>query len=673
MSLSDIQKKIQKLRSELQKHDYLYYVQARPQISDHQYDLLLKQLQALESEHPELITPDSPTQRVGGKPLSSFKTIEHKIPMLSMDNTYTYDELREFDERVKKNLGHNPTYCVEEKIDGVSIALIYEKGKLVLGATRGDGRFGDDVTANIKTIRAVPLSLPAPGAAYEGVVPQLLELRGEVFMPQKSFLKLNEEKEKQGEELFVNPRNACAGSLKLLDSKLVAKRELSLFVHGVGLHDSLAPKSQSEMLDFFKALGFKVNPNSKKCRNIEEVIEYCEKHQAVKDKLPYDIDGVVVKVDSFQDQAFLGSTAKSPRWMIAYKYPAEQAQTTLLDIQVQVGRTGTLTPVAILKPVFLAGTTVSRASLHNRDEIERLDVRIGDSVLVEKSGLIIPKVVGVLHDKRKTKLAKFVFPKKCPVCAGEVTSVGEEVAIRCMNLNCPAQLKAHLRHFAKREAMDIEGLGIQLINQLVDQKMAKDVADIYNLDYDKVVHLERMAEKSADNLFRAIEESKKRPLPRLIFALGISDVGEHAAQVLAQKYHSIEALAKASREELEEIHEIGEVMARSIVDFFNLKSTRLVLEKLKKAGVVFNYIEKVDRANAPLLGKTFVVTGTLSKYSRLEIQNLIRKLGGNIGSGVSKNTHFLVAGNEPGSKLKKAQELHIPILDEKAFDKLIGT
>jgi len=661
---------IEKLRQEIERHNRKYHLEARPEISDFEYDRLLKKLIQLESEHPEFFSPNSPSQRVGGAPLKEFKTIEHKIQMLSMDNTYSAEELREFDKRVRRSLERETIdYYVEEKIDGVSIALIYENGWLKTAATRGDGRFGDDVTENIKTIRSVPLKIPVAESKFKGPAPKTLEVRGEVYMPRQSFLKLNREKEKTGEEPFANPRNACAGSLKLLDPKLVAKRDLNIFIHGRGVLEGREVSTQHGLMMFLKDLGFRVIESGKICRDVEEVVRFIEKHKEGIEKLDYEIDGLVVKVDSFKDQEILGVTSKSPRWMIAYKYPAERKETLLKDIQVQVGRTGALTPVAILEPVGLSGTTVSRASLHNRDEIERLDVRIGDYVLVEKSGLIIPKVVDVVKEKRKKGLSKFKFPKHCPVCGSKVVSREDEVAVYCVNLGCVAQLKGRIRHYAQRAAMDIEGLGMALIEHLVDSKMAGNLADLYYLDIQKVEDLERMGRKSAENLFAGIEASKKRPLARLIYALGIPDVGEHMGEVLAEHFDSLEELMAASEESLMKIHEVGPVAASSIVDFFKQQGGRDVIRKLKKAGVDFALKEK---RSGVLLGKTFVITGTLKNFSRMETETLIKNAGGRVSSSVSKNTDYLVLGEEPGSKYEKAQKLKIAILGEEELARMAG-
>ncbi len=633
----------------------------------------MRELLDLEQAFPELITPDSPSRRVGGAPLKSFKTIEHKVPMLSLDNTYSREELEEFSKRVHKGLGGASFfYFVEEKIDGVSIALVYEKGLLKLGATRGDGRYGDDITENIKTLGSIPLRLPAAGNKFKGLVPDLLEVRGEAYISKDQFEAINRDKEADGDELFANPRNACAGSLKLLDPKLVAKRKLSAFVHGLARFEGKnPPASQSEAMALLRDLGFKVIPDAQRCKDMAEVFGRVDAIEKKRGGLPYDIDGVVVKVDSFEDQMTLGMTSKSPRWMIAYKYAAEQAETVLEDIKIQVGRTGVLTPVAILKPVQLAGTTVSRASLHNQDEIERLDVRVGDYVLIEKSGEIIPQVISVVVSKRKGNPAKFIFPKSCPSCGEKVGKYAAEVAVRCLNPLCPAQLKRALKHFAGREAMDIENLGVSIIDQLVEKVLVKDLADLYTLKITDVEALERMGEKSANNLIEGIEQSKKRPLHQLIFGLGILDVGVHTAFILAGKFGSLEALSEAKTEDLETLREIGPVTAESIGHFFSQDSTHRLLRKMKDAGVRTDLVEKIE-GHHPLRGKTIVLTGTLEKMERSEAEALLRKLGAHPSGSVSKKTDILVAGPGAGSKLAKAQELGIEIWDEARFVKTLG-
>ncbi|MFH0984391.1 MAG: NAD-dependent DNA ligase LigA [Candidatus Omnitrophota bacterium] len=692
MDRNEVAKKIQKLRDELDRHNHLYYIEAKPEIKDRDYDRLLRELIDLETAFPEFITSDSPSQRVGGAPLKEFRTVRHAVPMLSLDNTYSKGELDEFETRVQKGLGgktpssnvsHHALpgvfplyfdavslpcfYFVEEKVDGVSITLVYENGSLKLGATRGDGKQGDDITENIKTLGSIPLKIPARGSSFKGPVPEILEVRAEAYISREQFAQINKEKEKAGEELFANPRNACAGSLKLLDPKLVARRKLDALVHGLARFEGKnPPASQSEAMALLKDLGFKVIPDAKRCASMPEVFEVIDAIEKKRDTLQYEIDGVVVKVDRFEDQKTLGMTSKSPRWMIAYKYPAEQAETVLKDIEVQVGRTGVLTPVAILEPVQLAGTTVSRASLHNQDEIKRLDARVGDHVFIEKSGEIIPQVIAVITEKRKGKLPEFVFPQKCPVCGEEAGKVGEEVAVRCLNPLCPAQLKGALKHFAGREAMDIENLGIAIIDQLVAKGLVKDLGDLYSLKITDVEALERMGEKSANNLLDGIEQSKKRPLPSLIFALGIPEVGVHTAFILANQFGNIEKLSQATQEDLEGIREIGPTIAGKILKFFSQAATRKLLKKLEAAGVHMNIVEKVAGDN-PFRGKTIVLTGTLEKIERSTAEALLRKLGGHPSGSVSKKTNIVVAGPGAGSKLAKAQELGIPVWDESQF------
>ena len=659
MTKQDAKKRIQQLRNKIERHNRLYYVENRPVISDKEYDDLIEELIQLEDKHPEFKTPDSPTQRVGGKPTEGFKTIRHVVPMLSMDNTYSADEIRDFDERVKRNLGVKQLeYMVELKVDGASISLVYRDGKLGRGLTRGDGREGDDVTENIKTIKNIPLYLKKDA-------PRLIEVRGEVYMPNKEFLALNEDKEEKGEELFANPRNAAAGSLKLLDPKEVAKRHLNIFVHGAGAIEGTKIASQYELYQFMKLMEMRVNPEAAKFCDVEDVIRYCNEWERKKEKLDYHVDGMVIKVNSFEYQNRLGATTKSPRWMIAYKFPTEKKETKLLDIRLQVGRTGTLTPVAILEPVHIAGTTVSRSTLHNMDEIERKDIRIGDRVLVEKSGEIIPQVVKALKEKRTGKEYKFRMPKTCPACGSKTVRYEGEVAVRCENVSCEAQLKERILHFASRNAMDIEGLGEAVVEQLVNKKMVGDYSDIYYLRMEGIKALERFAEKSAQNLIDAIEKSKDRELSRLIFALGIRHVGIHAAWLLFETYGSIENIAKQGAENLQKNREIGPVMAESICVFFRNKDNATVLEKLKKAGVKMS--EKITRGKGIFLGKTVVFTGTLSFMTRNEAEELIRKQGGKPSSIVSKETDLVVIGAEPGSKYEKARKLGVKIISEEEF------
>ncbi|MFZ5801947.1 MAG: NAD-dependent DNA ligase LigA [Candidatus Omnitrophota bacterium] len=677
--------KIDQLRAEIEAHNRKYYLEAKPVISDQAFDKLLRELVDLEKRFPEWITADSPSQRVGGEPLEAFRSVVHSVPMLSLDNTYSEAELREFDERVRKGLAGVSSwkksgdlfrdgtveYFVEQKVDGVSISLRYENGVLVRAASRGDGRSGDDITANIKTIRSIPLRLEFPGKRARMKIPALLEVRGEAYIPRGQFERINREREQRGEELFANPRNACAGSLKLLDSREVASRKLDAFIHGLAeIRGGEKPTTQSDLYHYVKGLGFKVIPDGKKFRGIEAVWDWIKEFEPRRASLEYDIDGMVVKVNSFEHHAVLGTTAKSPRWMIAFKYAAEQAETVLEDIQLQIGRTGVVTPVAYLKPVQLCGTTVSRASLHNFDEIDRLDARVGDAVIVEKSGEIIPKVIRVLSEKRTRFLRKFVPPQKCPVCNGLLTRSDEEVAVRCGDPCCPAQIRARIRHFASRDAMDIEGLGAKWVDQLVEKGLIRDLADLYSLDREKILAMERMGEKSAQNLLKGIEESKERPLERLIFGLGIPQVGERAAGLLAQRFGNLDGLSKAELQALAEVHEIGEVTAAAIVDFFARSDVKRTIERLRKAGVQFNRVEKVAAAG-PFRDKGFVLTGTLSKMERREAERWIKKLGGRVSGSVSAKTDAVIVGKEPGSKLAVAQKLGVRILEEEAFFRML--
>lgn len=656
--------RIKKLRALINKHDRLYYIEDSPEISDQEYDKLMKELEGLEKIHPELITADSPTRRVSGKPIERFKTVRHIEPMLSMDNTYSAEELREFDKRIRKNLPREEVaYTVELKIDGASVSLLYKKGLLSVGSTRGDGRDGDDVTNNIKTIKSIPLRLSAG-------MPSVIEVRGEIFMSFTAFKKLNKEAEKSNEEPFANPRNAAAGSLKLLDPRTVAKRQLNIFVYGAGHCEPESFESQSEVLGFLKKNHFNVNPNIAKFSDIEDVIEYCDRWEKRKEKLDYHIDGMVVKVDSFKQQKKLGATSKSPRWMISYKFPAERKATKLLDITVQVGRTGALTPVAALEPVRISGTTVSRSTLHNFDEIKRLDVKIGDTVLIEKSGEIIPKVVEVLKDKRTGREKAYTPPHKCPACGSKVVDEESEVAVRCGNISCPALVKNNILHFASRNAMDIEGLGTAVVELLVDKELVSDCGDLYSLKAGDIEKLPRLAARSARNLIDAIERSKTKPLSKLIFALGIRHVGARAAWILAEQFGSLEAVAKQSVEGLTKIHEIGGVMAGSIVNFFKEKANAAVVAKLKAAGVNTKEARKKVRST-PVSGKTVVVTGSLSNYTREGIESKIRELGGNASSSVSGNTDILIIGDSPGSKLAKAKKFGVRIVTEDEFEKMV--
>jgi len=661
---ADIKKRIEQLRAEIRGHDYLYYVLNQPEITDPQYDKLFAELKALEGQHPNLITPDSPTQRVSERPIEGFASVRHAVPMLSMDNTYNAEELRAFDERVAKGLeSKDYDYVVELKIDGLAVSLRYEKGVLVLGATRGDGSKGDDVTHNIRTIKAIPLRLT-------GDAPETIEVRGEVYMPTKSFVGLNKQREKEGEPLFANPRNAAAGSLKLLDSKITAQRNLSFFAYATGQVSKPLAKGHYEALQVFKKLGLPVNPHIKKAKDIDEVIEICNSWDDKRDKLEYQIDGMVVKVNNLEQREILGFTGRSPRWCISYKFAAEQAETKVESIDVQVGKGGTLTPVANLTPVLLAGTTVKRASLHNFDQVSRLDVREGDTVIIEKAGEIIPQVVEVKKERRPKGAKPFEPPTKCPNCGGVVKKDAEGVFLRCINPHCLGQLKERIRYFAGRGQMDIENLGEALIDQLVDSGLVKNIADIYKLTKDDLLGLERMADKSAQNVIDSIEASKTRPLWRLVAGLGIRHIGVQTAQDLAGHFGSLESLIKATQAELDAIEQVGEKLAEGIYEYFNNERNITIINELLSAGVKPELPAKT-KTKGKLAGKTIVVTGTLQNFSRQQIEEAIRNAGAKVSSSVSKNTDFVLAGDSPGSKLDKARQLGVKIITEKEFEEML--
>jgi DNA ligase (NAD+) len=741
---TEAKKRIEKLRNEIRRHDYLYYVLNQPEVTDRQYDKLFAELKSLEDANPELITPDSPTQRVSEQPIEGFEQVTHSIPMLSIDNTYNADGLKAFDKRVAKILKtENYSYVVELKIDGVAMSLRYEKGVLVLGVTRGDGEKGDNVTSNIKTIRAIPLRLAEN-------VPDVLEVRGEVYMPKKAFRKLNEEQEKLGESLFANPRNAAAGSLKQHDARITAKRNLSFSAYALGEVSKKFAETHYESLEKFKKIGLPVNPNIQKARNIEQVIEICNRWEKKRFELDYQIDGLVIKIDQLNHYNVLGTTGRAPRWCISYKYAAERAKTKVLSIDVQVGKGGTLTPVANLTPVFLAGTTVKRASLHNFDEIDRLDVRIGDTVVIEKAGEIIPQVVEVKKKSRKTGAKPFNPPVKCPVCKSKVEKDEGGVYIRCISTSCPAQLKEKLRYFAGRGQMDIEHLGEALIDQLVETGLVKNFADIYKLTKDDLVELERMADKSAQNVIDSIEASKTRPLWRLVAGLGIRHIGGQTAVILADKFDSLDVLRDATLEKLKKaltvvddpvipktiydflkdpekeeiikdvieryktqplwvmisklgIENIGPkrskflaeefgsidkfcsasfddlkkilskktdpVIPQSVYNYFHNKQNLSVIQQLLDVGVSPSASEQ--KSSDILVGKAIVVTGSLKSFTRSEIEQTIKDNGGKVSSSVSKKTSFVVAGEDPGSKLDKARKLQVKVIDENEFLRLL--
>ena len=667
--MSKIAREIEKLRDEIRRHDELYYVNDSPEISDRDYDLLLKKLQQLEEENPELLTPDSPTQRVGGRPAEGFPEVVHTRQMLSLDNSYNIDELRAFDERCQRLAEGRPLeYVAELKIDGLSLSLQYENGVLARGVTRGDGRIGEDVTQNARTIRSVPLRLKSQAKAIDSP----LEVRGEVFIPLDVFQKTNAEREEAGEPRFANPRNAAAGAIRQLDPKLVARRKLDMFAYDLLVGGRKPFSKHSEALDWLEKAGFRVNGHRKVCENIEDVIKFANEQEEKRDDLGYEIDGLVVKVNSTALQDEFGATSKAPRWAIAYKYPARQASTQVLDIVVQVGRTGALTPVAQLEPVFLAGTTVSRATLHNEDEIKRLGVKIGDWVMIEKSGEIIPKVLSVITAKRTGAEKPFRPPKNCPVCGGLISRPEGEVVARCVAADCQAQLVGRLLHFASRRAMRIEGLGDVLAIQMVEANLVKDVGDLYSLTLDQVAALPRMAKKSATNLLEQIEASKSRELTNLIYALGIRHVGERTAGILAHEMGSLDRLTEASVEELDAIPEIGLTVAESVRDWFDDEGNRALCDRLRAAGV---NTESSRKSSATLderfAGKQFVLTGTLSSFTRDEAKALIEARGGRVNSSVSKKTDYVVAGEAAGSKLDKAESLGVAVIDEAAFKTML--
>jgi DNA ligase (NAD+) len=665
--MSTTAQRAEELRHLINYHNYKYYVEAQPEISDKDFDKLLAELKKIEDHHPELVTPDSPTQRVGGQPIEGFETVVHREPMLSIDNTYNPDELREFDKRIRKLLPKEPIqYVVELKIDGVAISLTYEEGRFTVGATRGDGERGDDVTHNLKTIQALPLRLRTDDP------PALFEVRGEVYMTREDFIRYNRLRQAKGHEPAANPRNLTAGSLKLLDPRQCAERRLRLFAYALGAVAGIVVKTHLDALDLLRQDGFPVNPHVEAFDTIEKVIDYCLSWADRRHDLPYDTDGMVIKVNDFGQRHRLGSTSKAPRWVVAYKFAAEQALTKLHKIEVQVGKTGTLTPVAHLEPVQLAGTTVSRASLHNADEIARKDIRVGDMVVVEKAGEIIPYVVRSEPKIRTGKEKVFQFPSKCPACGAPAARDEGGVYYRCTNPACPAQLKERLRFFAHRNAMDIEGLGEAIIEQLVDQSLVNTIPDLYDLTLDQLLELERMGKKSAQNLLEGIEASKGRGLCRVLTGLGVRHVGEKVADLLAEEFGTIDDVMAASEDRLAQIDGIGPVLAESIFQFFHSAAGRKVIDDLRSHGVKLTEERKCPPAGgADLSGKTFVVTGTLAHFSRDEIERLIKELGGKATGSVSKKTDYVVAGENAGSKLEKAKQLGVPVLTEEQFEKMV--
>jgi DNA ligase (NAD+) len=663
---AEAKQRIEELRAEIERHNRLYYIDAKPEISDREYDALLKELEELEARCPEFRSPASPTRRVGGAPLDHFDSVRHAVPMMSLSNTYSKEELVEFDRRIRKLIPEETfSYILEPKIDGVAISLRYENGELVQALTRGDGTTGDDVTANIRTIKSIPLRLD------DMMPPAVLEVRGEIYMDTAGFAQLNEYRQEAGLEPFANPRNACAGSLKQLDPREVAKRPLDAIFYATGELVDMAFDTHEQMLQSLSHYGLRITPSYWLHDTIETVLDRLDELESMRHAFPFEMDGGVIKVNERRLYEPLGTTAKSPRWAVAYKYEPEQAETTLHAVSIQVGRTGVLTPVAELEPVQLAGTTVKRATLHNEDEIRRKDIKVGDRVVVEKAGEIIPAVVKVVTGKRTGSEQDFTMPTACPVCGGNVEKREGEVALRCINLQCPAQVKSWLTHFASRGAMDINGLGESLVEQLVDSGLVKNPADLYTLTKAEVSGLERMGDKSADNLIRGIGESRKRPFERVLFGLGIRHVGKGAAILLAEAFRNIDALKAAGPEQLERIHDIGPIVGKSVVEYFRSPDTCAVIERLRKAGVNFEQEEKTG--SSEFEGLSFVLTGTLDTMTRDEAGEKIRARGGKVSSSVSKNTSYLVAGASAGSKLDKAEALGVTVLTEEQLMALLGS
>ncbi|MFA5272223.1 MAG: NAD-dependent DNA ligase LigA [Candidatus Omnitrophota bacterium] len=666
MENPNVKKEIESLREQIRDADRKYYVLSQPEISDKEYDDLLRHLKDFEEKYPQFLLSDSPTQRVSGGILEGFRTIKHEVKMLSLDNTYSVEEVKDWEVKIKRMLksASQLHYVVEPKVDGVSCSLTYKSGRLISGATRGDGEVGEDVTANIRTIKSIPLRLLGQN------IPDLLEVRGEIYMDKKELETINKNRLKNQEQLFANPRNAASGSLKLLSPSMVAERNLECYIHSFGLAKSVEFQTHKEFFEKIKSLGLRVNPHNKICANLDEAIDYCMEWQDKRDALSYEIDGMVIKVDDYRLREILGTTLKSPRWAVAYKFPAHQATTVVEEIEFGVGRTGAITPVAILKAVSCAGVTISRATLHNFDEIERLDVRETDTVLIERAGEVIPKIIKVITSKRNKHAKKVHVPKHCPVCKQPISKEKEEeVYWYCINPDCPAKIKQSLLHFSSRACMDIESMGESVVEELVNRGLVKSLADIYNLKKENLLKLPLFAEKKADNLITAIEASKKRPLSRLIFGLGIRHIGEKAAALLAAKFSNMDKLFTLKPADLEQIQEIGPVMTNSIVNFFSLGQTRKLIDEFRKAGLNLRG-EQMRKIKTAISGKTFVFTGELDNFSRDEARHLVESLGGNWSSSVSKATDFVVVGRNPGSKHKTAEELHLKVINEAEFRQL---
>ncbi len=683
MTRSEAIKRIEFLREQINRHNYLYYILDSPEISDAEYDRLMRELEEVEKKFPDLITQDSPTQRVGAAPLEEFGTIKHTIPMISLQNAFAEEEAREFDAKVKRFLHttHDIEYVAEPKIDGLAIELVYENGVFTAGSTRGDGVTGEDVTQNLKTIKTIPLKLRSQKSedrsqkqpdlfsslvARHSSLPSRLEVRGEVYMKLSDFNKLNKKREAVGEPPFANPRNASAGSVRQLDSKITAQRPLDIFCYGVGVVEGLKLSTHWETLEILKGLGCKVNPLIRKCKNIDEALKYHREIEEKRESLDYEIDGVVLKVNSLRLQEELGEISRSPRWAIAYKFPPRQETTRIIGIQVGVGRTGALTPVAVMEPVNVGGVTVSRATLHNQEEINRKDVRVGDTVVVQRAGDVIPEVVMVVKSKRDSHAKPYTMPERCPSCGSHV--VKEEVIWRCPNVSCPAQILESIFHFASKGGMDIEGLGYKHIEQIVDKGLIKDAADLYYLGKEDILKLERFADKSAQNIIDSIDKSRNTTLPRLIYSLGIRDVGEHTAKLLAREFGTIDALGAAKYDDLIKIREVGPEMAKSILAFFAEERNLKFIDKLVRGGITYE-AEKAKKGG-PLDGKIFVFTGVLKGFTRDEAEKTVESLGGRATSSVSKKTDYVVAGEEAGTKLDKARELGVKVITEKEFKTL---